>query len=276
MAKKNFYACKRGRAPGIYTNWPDCETQVKGYADAQHKGFATKAEAEAYMAGAASRGAGAGTGGGSRLGVSVPDSQPPKRQKVSGGAGSSGTSAAGVATHELAIFTDGACQGNTHVAERANPAGWGAAVVKGCAGLPPIGGTKAAELFGPVELVPSAPAFLGAEVGSNNTGELSAVCEALRWLTEHEPTAQPAVICYDSVYAANIAQGIFRAHKNVALAQRSHELLAGARRRRSVRFLHVKGHSGHEWNDEADRLANRGAAGERSAGAGWLAHGPAG
>lgn len=31
-----------------------------------------------------------------------------------------------------------------------------------------------------------------------------------------------------------------------------------------VRFLHVKGHSNHQWNDRADTLANLGASGQRS------------
>eukprot|EP00656_Telonema_subtile_P023458 TRINITY_DN24909_c0_g1_i1.p1 TRINITY_DN24909_c0_g1~~TRINITY_DN24909_c0_g1_i1.p1 ORF type:complete len:102 (-),score=14.41 TRINITY_DN24909_c0_g1_i1:159-464(-) len=76
-----------------------------------------------------------------------------------------------------------------------------------------------------------------------------------------QPGSEPAVICYDSEYASNQAQGLHRAHKNVALAKKSRELLAEARKKREVRFLHVKGHSGHRWNDEADRLANLGGTG---------------
>lgn len=173
--------------------------------------------------------------------------------------------AGGVQAGELAVFTDGACQGNQNVAVRANPAGWGAAVVDVCTGEPPVGGSAVAELYGPVELDASSPHFLGAEVGSNNTGELSAVCEALRWLTEHEPSRRAAVICYDSEYASNQAQGIHKAHKNVQLSARSKQLLATARQRRAVRFLHVKGYSNHVWNDAADALANRGATSRRSA-----------
>ena len=178
----------------------------------------------------------------------------------------------GVGPNEIAVFTDGACAGNQNVAATVNPAGWGAVVVEGCLGDPPIGGVAFAELYGPVELSPSSGHFLGAEVGSNNTGELSAVCEALQWLTAHEASTRPAVICYDSMYAANQAQGIHKAHKNIALSKRSHQLLAEARKRRPVRFLHVKGHSGHQWNDAADTLANRGATGARSAPGGDRTH----
>ena len=51
MAKKNFYAVKAGRKPGIYTVWKDCEAQIKGFGGAIYKGFETKEEADAYMVG---------------------------------------------------------------------------------------------------------------------------------------------------------------------------------------------------------------------------------
>ena len=40
------------------------------------------------------------------------------------------------------------------------------------------GGAIAAERYGPVVIDPADPTYLGAEVCSNNTGELSALCEA--------------------------------------------------------------------------------------------------
>ena len=50
--------------------------------------------------------------------------------------------------------------------------------------------------------------------------------------------------------------------------------MAEARKRHTVDFLHVKGHSNHQWNDAADTLANRGATGARSSPAGFLTHAP--
>ena len=53
--KKNFYAVRKGRVPGIYSTWDDCKRQVEGFAGAQFKGFATRAEAEDFVQGIASR-----------------------------------------------------------------------------------------------------------------------------------------------------------------------------------------------------------------------------
>jgi ribonuclease HI len=47
--KKKFYAIAVGRKPGIYTNWPDAQAQVMAFAGARYKGFATRAEAEAWI-----------------------------------------------------------------------------------------------------------------------------------------------------------------------------------------------------------------------------------
>jgi len=77
---------------------------------------------------------------------------------------------------QLWLYTDGSCPGNQNVQTQRNPAGWGVCVVR------PGGSEPLAELYGPVVIDQSDPGYLGAEVGSNNTGELSAICEALRWL----------------------------------------------------------------------------------------------
>ncbi|SDB24489.1 ribonuclease H family protein [Eubacterium oxidoreducens] len=51
MAKKNYYAVRRGLTPGIYLSWDEAKVQVNGYKGAQYKGFATKEEAIEYMQG---------------------------------------------------------------------------------------------------------------------------------------------------------------------------------------------------------------------------------
>ncbi|NJN76422.1 MAG: ribonuclease H [Synechococcaceae cyanobacterium RL_1_2] len=49
MAKKSkkYYVVKRGRTPGIFDSWPDCERAIKGYGGALFKSYPSRAEAEA-------------------------------------------------------------------------------------------------------------------------------------------------------------------------------------------------------------------------------------
>ncbi len=44
--KPKFYVVWRGKQTGIFTDWKDCEQQVKGFFGAQYKSFNTMAEAE--------------------------------------------------------------------------------------------------------------------------------------------------------------------------------------------------------------------------------------
>jgi len=47
--KKKFYAVKGTVAPAIYATWAECEKKVHGVKGALFKGFATRAEAEAWL-----------------------------------------------------------------------------------------------------------------------------------------------------------------------------------------------------------------------------------
>ncbi len=50
MAKKNkFYVVWVGRQSGVFTNWKDCEEQIKGFEKARYKAFDTLTEAEAAI-----------------------------------------------------------------------------------------------------------------------------------------------------------------------------------------------------------------------------------
>lgn len=47
MAKKQkFYVVWKGKRPGIYESWDDCQAQIKGVKGAQYKAFATFVEAK--------------------------------------------------------------------------------------------------------------------------------------------------------------------------------------------------------------------------------------
>ncbi len=140
--------------------------------------------------------------------------------------------------NRIEIFTDGACKGNP------GPGGWGVL-------LRAPGHEK--ELFG------------GAPLTTNNRMELTAVIEGLSALKK--PCEVDLYL--DSQY---VRQGItewiagWKAKgwrtasrqpvKNVDLWQRLDELVQGSGHR--IRWHWVRGHAGHEGNERADELANRG------------------
>lgn len=49
MAKKNYYAVRKGMRMGIFNSWDECRAQVDGYPGAEFKGFVTKEEACDYL-----------------------------------------------------------------------------------------------------------------------------------------------------------------------------------------------------------------------------------
>lgn len=229
----------------MFQTWAEAEKLVKGFAGARYKKFPTRPLAEAFAQG--------------DMSVAGSKDRPSKSASRSGGARAAAPPFGARPRGVTAVYTDGGCRGNQGVdANKTQPAGWGFVAVRD--------GTVLAERWGPVELGRASPHFLGAEKCSNNTGELSAIGEALLWLRDEDATTSAAVICYDSKYAANVTNGTYQAHKNVELATTCRRLYASelVRRTRQLTFQHVKGHSGDVMNDRADELVQRGVNGGRS------------
>jgi ribonuclease HI len=134
------------------------------------------------------------------------------------------------------IFTDGACSGNP------GPGGWGALLRYG---------TKERELFG------------GEKDTTNNRMELTAVIRALETLTRPVRVR----VHTDSTY---VQQGITKwihgwkkngwrtSNKEPVKNADLWKLLEEAATRHHVEWHWVKGHAGHEGNERADALANKG------------------
>ena len=97
-------------------------------------------------------------------------------------------------------------------------------------------------------------AFIGARVGSNNTGELSAIHEAL--LFAEQRSMQKVQINTDSKWSINVITGKWRAGGHKTLVNHIRSLLPVSNM--SVSFHWVKGHSGVEGNERADKLADQG------------------
>ena len=135
------------------------------------------------------------------------------------------------------IHTDGACRGNP------GPGGWGAVLQ--------TGGGHEKELWG------------GEALTTNNRMELMAAIQALEALT------RPCRVDLhtDSKYVMQgitewirgwKARGWKTAEKKPVKNEDLWKRLDAARARHEVKWHWVKGHAGHELNERADRLANRG------------------
>ena len=134
------------------------------------------------------------------------------------------------------IYTDGACKGNP------GPGGWGALLR--CQG-------QEKELFG------------GAPDTTNNRMELQAVIEALRCLKR----PCDIDIYTDSQYVQKgisewitgwKARGWRTASKAPVKNADLWQMLDAEVARHRIQWHWVKGHAGHEFNERADELANRG------------------
>jgi len=161
-----------------------------------------------------------------------------------------------VDTPPVSIYIDGSCIENRNVTAD-TAAGWGFVVVIGDRGVGRGTGDLMHESSGPVITNPNSNEWLGAEVGSNNTGELSAMVHALRWILVNCPKGE-VTIRADSMYALRITDGAWSAKANKKLAHLSQELWKEVAQVVDLHNAHVKAHSGHRWNERADHLAYRG------------------
>ena len=50
MPKSIFYAVQKGRAPGVYLTWPECQACIKGVSGAVYQKFSSRDEADAFVA----------------------------------------------------------------------------------------------------------------------------------------------------------------------------------------------------------------------------------
>ena len=141
------------------------------------------------------------------------------------------------------------------------PAGYGVVAVQG-ASLETTEHSRGAAVFEMCgSVIPGGVANATVKTTTNNVAELVAFTRGLTWaayhpLAQQQPgVAHPVCMRYDSVYAAMIATGVWRAkkHKEMAAAARQAWATLMKRTRGRLWLKHVKGHSGHTWNDVADR-----------------------
>jgi ribonuclease HI len=238
--KKQYYAVRIGREPGIYRTWDECKAQVDGYAKAQYKGFGSLEEAEEYM----------GFVNTNKPDASKPSSakpfnppgEPKKKRGPGYGEDETGTLEmleTGDRLNHVVIYTDGACLGNP------GPGGYGVVLLHG----------KDRKEFS-----------RGFRLTTNNRMEMLACIVGLQTLTEPY-----AVTLYsDSQYVINsMTKGWAKRWKknkwkrngeNVPNADLWEKMLDLCDRNQ-VKFNWVRGHSGNKENERCDQLARQAALG---------------
>ena len=142
------------------------------------------------------------------------------------------------------IFTDGS--GSRGRCTKHTPAGWGWCSQNNDG--------EWIEAFGPVITDPDHMHFRGAQVGSNNTGELTAILEAI--LYSHEFNWSTLTIRSDSLWSINVITGKWKARRHKILVNYVKALIKASPTR--IHLQWIKAHVGHEGNERADRLAEEG------------------
>jgi ribonuclease HI len=100
----------------------------------------------------------------------------------------------------------------------------------------------------------------GTTEGTNNMAELMGAREGLRALLSHSEylavanSVHSIELVSDSQYVLGLANGVFTANKNVALANHVREICV----RHSVSTRWVRGHNGDPVNEICDKLAKHG------------------
>ncbi len=235
-AKKKFYAVARGRATGVFSKWfgpGGAEEQVRGFAGARYKGFATLAEAEAFLK------ANGGPG-------SPPTARPQrgKKPQVRKTTGTDDRRSPPDRGRRVVVYTDGGALHNP------GPGGYGVVIANGDRGK---------ELS------------RGFRLTTNNRMELLACIAGLSEFSD--PTAvllySDSKYVVDGITKGWArrwrAKGWMRTANEPALNADLWERLLNLCEFHDVKFQWVKGHAGVEGNERCDILATRAAAGSNLA-----------
>lgn len=223
MAGK-FYAVRVGRTPGIYLSWDECKKNVDGFSGPVYKSFKTRAEAEAFM----------GSTGGSACTVNsarrAPSTTVDEGGCIAGNEQAVDKSSAAMALDTLPYaFVDGSYNIATKVY------GYGGFLVHDGVREVLQGNGDDPEM--------ASMRNVSGEVG----GSMAAIRRAI------ELGIKELVIYYDYMGIEMWANGSWKRNKKGTIAY--HDYIQSVKNDIKLHFVKVKGHSGVEGNEEADRLA---------------------
>lgn len=127
----------------------------------------------------------------------------------------------------IEIYTDGSCRGNP------GPGGWGAILLE-------------KDSKKPFETVKGHESDT-----TNNRMEMIAVIEALRYLHENHMQNMDVILHSDSNLIVKTLNEGWKRKANLDLWEELDEL----NEELSVKFIWIRGHNNHKWNEEVDRIA---------------------
>ena len=222
MAKKNYYAVRIGKIPGIYTSWEDCKAQVTGYKGAVFKGFEEKKDAEDFMKSGES---------------AFYEDGADERAEASGLEEKEGNRIKGIIegenkfVSEITAYVDGSFL-------KGKVFGCGCVIIKN--------GEVIAEI---------SEAYEDEELATmrNGAGEIKASEIAMRYALDNG--YKSVSIYHDYQGIVSWCLGEWKTNKTGTIAYK--EFYDSIKDRLNVYFVKVKGHSGDIYNDMADKLAKK-------------------
>lgn len=216
---KKYYAVRVGRTPGIYLTWDECKSMTSGYPGAIFKSFKSLQEAEAFIGGR--------TVSFDKMDVSAKSVLTAKAEKADMEHMQTGE------IKEPYAFVDGSYNKVTKVY------GYGGFLIANGEKYVLQGSGNEAEL---VEM-------------NNVAGEIAGAMEAVNKALELGLTELD--IYYDYMGIEMWATGGWKRNKTGTMAY--YDFMQSVKDKINVSFVKVKGHSGIDGNEEADRLAKEAA-----------------
>lgn len=217
-----YYAVKAGRKPGIYQTWDACRAQVHGYSGALYKKFEAKKDAEAYMDAKDSASV-APTKTSPRKGKRGVPANPPEASPFS---------PEHIPTGECHAYVDGSFNAKTKVF------GYGVVFFT----------SHGKEIF-------YGHGKDDAFRHRNIAGEIRGAEKAMELAVERH--AKSLTIYHDYAGIRHWALGEWKT--NVTLTQEYAKKAATVREMLTLHFVKIAAHTGETYNEEADRLAKKGA-----------------